>query len=396
MAVLRAADVLSIVNTINPPTTTGPFVRPPQPGTASPPDAADLFDAELDFARAQLEAVREQLTESQRLATIGTIAAVIAHEFNNLLTPMVSYSQFALQSAAGDRPDMDLIRKALRSSYTASTKAGRICNSMLGLARGEAGSFGPVPVQGLVDEVLNVLARDPVKDGIELLVRVEPNLTVWGDRIQLEQVLLNLLINARQAMLGRGGSLRVEAVAAFHDGAPGVHLEVADTGPGIPDRHLAKIFTPFFTTKGTAVSDEPRGTGLGLSICKEIVRAPPRPDRRAVGRRAGHDVRHPPAERAAARHGRGLVAAVVGDWRSAVAYQHSLQVDDVEPPVELVPGLADPADAGEAQPLVQLQLPACSPETRATTVWWPSAAARSSRSASTARPTPRRWWQWST
>src|SRR4051794_38024514 len=145
----------------------------------------------------QLDMLREQLTESQRLATIGTIAAVIAHEFNNLLTPIVSYSQFALSSAETDKPDMEIIKKALSKAFQASTKAGKICQSMLGLAKGQS-QFSQVPVQQLVDEVLLVLARDPRKDGLALRVQLQPDLTVTGDIVQLEQVLLNLLINARQ------------------------------------------------------------------------------------------------------------------------------------------------------------------------------------------------------
>ena len=235
---------------------------------ATPPSpAASVAADELADAHRQLDAVREQLTDSQRLAAIGTIAAVIAHEFNNLLTPMVSYSQFAMRTAEGADPDMALIRKALTKSYQASTKAGRICNSMLSLARGEATAFGPVGVQSLVDEVLNVLARDPQKDGIALRVQIEPGLSVHGDPVQLEQVLLNLLINARQAMLGKGGALTVKAVAVNGQ----VRVQVADTGPGIPPPLLGRIFDPFFTTK-TAAASAPRGTGLGLSICRDIVR----------------------------------------------------------------------------------------------------------------------------
>ena len=236
-----------------------------------PPSFATLersLDAELAAAQAQLDAVREQLTESQRLAAIGTIAAVIAHEFNNLLTPMVSYSQFAMATADAAEPDMPLIRKALAKSYQASTKAGRICNSMLSLARGEPTAFGPVPVQQVVDEVLNVLARDPQKDGIALRVQVEPGLSIHGDVVQLEQVLLNLLINARHALLGKGGSLSVRAASA---GGNTVRIQVADTGPGIPAKVLGRIFEPFFTTKRTAGRGEVRGSGLGLSICREIV-----------------------------------------------------------------------------------------------------------------------------
>lgn len=220
----------------------------------------------LNEMQQQLDSLRTQLTESQRLATIGTISAVIAHEFNNLLTPIVSYSQFALTSAQSDKPDMELIRKALNKSFSSADKAARICQSMLGLARGQS-TFGPVSVQKLVDETLLVMARDPKKDGIALRVQVEPDLCVEGDAVQLEQVLLNLLINARQAMLGRGGSLTIKA--ARHEQT--ARIQVIDTGPGISEKVLPKIFDPFFTTKGTTRKGEAKGTGLGLAICKEII-----------------------------------------------------------------------------------------------------------------------------
>jgi len=87
--------------------------------------------------------------------------------------------------------------------------------------------------------------------------------------VQLEQILLNLLINARQAMLGRGGSITIKAGDA--EGENAIRIQVIDTGPGIPEKLLPKIFDPFFTTKGTAKKGESKGTGLGLAICKEIV-----------------------------------------------------------------------------------------------------------------------------
>jgi signal transduction histidine kinase len=233
------------------------------PSTIPTPD--DLLQ-QLAETQRQLDAMHEQLTESQRLATIGTIAAVIAHEFNNLLTPIVSYSQFALSSAQGPEPDMELIRKALAKAFGSAQKAGKICTSMLSLARGES-SFGLVGVQKLVDEVLTVLARDPQKDGIALRVQVQGDLRVWGDAVQLEQVLLNLLINARQAMAGKSGSLTIKAAGDDQE----IRIQVIDSGPGIPPSLLPKIFQPFFTTKGTAQKDGNRGTGLGLAICKDII-----------------------------------------------------------------------------------------------------------------------------
>lgn len=232
------------------------------------PVAADDKALLRHFAAAQeqLDFLREQLTESQRLATIGTITAVIAHEFNNLLTPIASYSQIALRSAQSDEPDMELIQKALSKTFNSSTKAGKICASMLSLARGES-TFSNISVQELVDEVLLVLARDPQKDGIALRVQIQPGLCVQGDAVQLEQVLLNLLINARHAMLGKGGSLSVKAQQEENE----IRIQVSDSGPGIPPALLPKIFEPFFTTKDASRRGETKGTGLGLAICREIV-----------------------------------------------------------------------------------------------------------------------------
>lgn len=230
--------------------------------------AAEEITRQMAEAQKQLDSLKRQVLESQRLATIGTISAVIAHEFNNLLTPIVSYSQYALKSAESDKPDMALIAKALSKAFGAATKAGRICQSMLSLARGED-SFGPVAVQELIDQTLLVMARDPQKDAIALRVQVQPGTSVKGDAIQLEQVLLNLLINARQAMLGRGGSLTIKAAPI--ENSSEVKLQIIDTGCGIAEKNLAKIFDPFFTTKGTAKKGEAKGTGLGLAICKEII-----------------------------------------------------------------------------------------------------------------------------
>jgi signal transduction histidine kinase len=245
------------------------------PTTVTPEDLL----RQLEHAQQELDFLKRQLFETQRLATIGTITAVIAHEFNNLLTPLISYSQYALQTVEAGQPDTELIRKALTKTTAGATKAGRICTSMLGLARGES-HFGKVEVQQIVDEVLSVLARDPQKDGIALRVQVTPGLKVKGDAVQLEQVLLNLLINARQAMLAPGsqrgsGSITIRA-ARIDDpttapASPQARLQVIDTGPGIPEKILPRIFEPFFTTKGTARKGESRGTGLGLAICSQII-----------------------------------------------------------------------------------------------------------------------------
>lgn len=216
----------------------------------------------------QLDELRAQLVESQRLATIGTIAAIVAHEFNNLLTPIVGFSQHALKNLDSGAPDMELMRKVLQRSLHSAERASRICDSLLGLARGQS-VMGDVPVQKLIDDTLLALARDPRRDGIALRVQVQPDLAVRGDAVQLEQVLLNLLINARQAMLGRGGSITIKGARCEDTGE--VRIQVIDTGPGIPPGLLPRIFEPFFTTRSTARRGEPRGTGLGLAICRQII-----------------------------------------------------------------------------------------------------------------------------
>jgi len=166
----------------------------------------------LGETQRQLDELREQLTESQRLATIGTIAAVIAHEFNNLLTPIVSYSQFALQSAKGDAPDMELICKALSKAFASADKAGKICTAMLALARGES-SAEKVAVQSLVDETLMVLARDPQKDGIALRVQVPGELWAGYPRTPAGE----------------------DFPAVFHDQGNGPERRIARNGTGAGD-----------------------------------------------------------------------------------------------------------------------------------------------------------------
>ena len=185
---------------------------------------------------------------------------------------------------------------------------------MLALARGES-SFTKVSVQNLVDEVLLVLARDPRKDGLALRVQVQPNLSVNGDPVQLEQVLLNLLINARQAMLGKGGSLSIKALTE----AGQVKIQVIDTGPGIPDQLQAKIFEPFFTTKSTSRRGESKGTGLGLWISKGIIQKYEGTISFRSARRPGGNITCFTVFIPASLHSRNAQSSLVADLESSVS-----------------------------------------------------------------------------
>ncbi len=233
--------------------------------TAHPDDLASVEAMLAHFGQleAQLQQVREGLVHSHRLATLGTIASIIAHEYNNILTPVVSYAQLAL--AAPD--DAALMRKAVEKALAGAERAASISSSLLGFAR-EADEKHVAPLKQTIADAVNCLAREPKKDGITLTIDV-PDVLVAIPPLALEQVLVNLLLNAKQAMAGGGGTLRIHAT--LHAGM--VQLSVTDNGPGIPQALLPRLFEPFVTQRQPeALAASGKGTGLGLCICRDLVR----------------------------------------------------------------------------------------------------------------------------
>lgn len=216
---------------------------------------------------AQLQQVREGLTHSHRLATLGTIASVIAHEYNNILTPVVSYGQMALAN-----PDnTQMLKTAVEKALSGAERAARITSSLLGFAR-EADHEHAAMLRGTIQETLACMARDPKKDGIELTIDV-PDVQLAMTPLNLQQVLLNLILNAVQAMRGRAGKLRITGRV---EGTL-MHLQVADSGPGIPPAIMERLFEPFVTHRlrpsgGISDPGERKGTGLGLCICRDLLR----------------------------------------------------------------------------------------------------------------------------
>lgn len=223
---------------------------------------------ELELLRAKAEAAEQlnaqtrALAHRQRLESIGTLTSGIAHEFNNLLTPIMGYSILILEKLPPE--DTESYDNALEI-YNAAQKAKKIIARLSNLSRKEAPSaFRPVRLEALVEQVLEVSA--PVRPrGVE----VETGLSdrgrpVLGDETQLFQLTFNLVLNSFEALAAKGGTVRVTTSAG-----PGqVTLRVADNGPGIPDGVKDKIFDPFFTTKGSG-----KGIGLGLAIVQQIVEA---------------------------------------------------------------------------------------------------------------------------
>lgn len=214
-----------------------------------------------------------QILRTQRLESIGVLAGGIAHDFNNLLTPML----MAVKLLREDRPADE--RAGLLTTLQAGAERGaELVRKLLSFAGGVGGERGPVSVPAIVHEVRAIMAHTFPK-GIRQTIRLPADLRpALADATQLSQVLLNLCVNARDAM-GDGGTLTVGAEnvsvdareAARHpDASTGeyVRLEVADTGTGIHPDILDRIFDPFFTTKKAG-----HGTGLGLSTALGIVRS---------------------------------------------------------------------------------------------------------------------------
>ena len=206
-------------------------------------------------ARVQLE---EQLQISEKMASLGLLAAGVAHEVNTPLTGISSYTQMLLQGAAPDDPSTKVLEKIEKQTF----RAAKIVNGLLNLARPAQVDSGPVDVNAVVNDVLSLLEHQLRTGSIQVrkeLAAVSP--IVQGIEYKLQQVFLNLFLNARDAMPS-GGWLTVVTRA----GAGEAVVEVADTGSGIPADHLSRIYDPFFTTK-----DIGKGTGLGLSITYGIV-----------------------------------------------------------------------------------------------------------------------------
>lgn len=216
--------------------------------------------------RQQNDALKSQMTQLQALANIGTATYMVAHEINNLLTPLANFAALALSNPE----DKLLSEKAHRKAVQNCERASDIMESMLAVANGETQEKKNTRLVVLVEDIFRCLCRDFSKDGITVDIQIPEDLSVWSVPVQIQQVLMNLILNAREAMLPRGGVLTIKA----EDTADLVQIELTDTGCGIEPADLEKIFEPFFTTKVDNKSSSQRlGSGLGLVFVKKIIDA---------------------------------------------------------------------------------------------------------------------------
>jgi signal transduction histidine kinase len=202
--------------------------------------------------------LEEQLQISEKMASLGLLAAGVAHEVNTPLTGISSYTQMLLQGAEPDDPRTQVLEKIERQTF----RAAKIVNGLLNLARPAQVDSGPVDLNGVINDVLSLLEHQFRTGSIQVRKELAPvSPTVQGIEYKLQQVFLNLFLNARDAM-PKGGWLSI----VTRGGTGEATIAIGDTGSGIPADHLSRIYDPFFTTK-----DIGKGTGLGLSITYGIV-----------------------------------------------------------------------------------------------------------------------------
>lgn len=221
---------------------------------------------QLEDSEKKIKDLENQLIFAQKLATMGTMSCLVAHEFNNLLMPIVNYCELALKHP----DDQKLVKKTLEKTVKQGLQAGGIIESILGMTRAESMEFCQINLLAVVHESFKCLARDFSKDGINVIIDIPDNIQVYAIHSQLQQVLLNLIINARQAMLeAKRGTLAISAKELPEENM--VEISVADTGTGIAPENIDRIFEAFFTTKRDNKKPDQQGTGLGLMICKQII-----------------------------------------------------------------------------------------------------------------------------
>ena len=223
-----------------------------------------MSDNEYSIER-KLERLEQELRHARRMAALGELVSTTTHEFNNILTTVINYAKLGLRHKDDASRD-----KALTKILAAAERAGKITNGVLGFARNRGSERSPTDLAELVRQSLVLVDREMQNYRVQIELQFEPAPPAFVCGNEIQQVLLNLLTNARQAM-PRGGRVLIRIA---HDADAGtVELSVRDFGGGIPPAVLPRIFDRYFTTKQGPDSSGKGGTGVGLATCREIVEA---------------------------------------------------------------------------------------------------------------------------
>lgn len=198
------------------------------------------------------------------MAALGELTSTATHEFNNVLMTILNYAQLGLRNRDDASRD-----KALTKIHDAAKRAALITNTILAQARNRGDSMSPTDLSSLIESSLVLLGRELQKHRISVELELGDTPKIHASGNQLQRVMMNLIINARQAM-PEGGTLLIRTTATSDEF---VELTVRDTGTGIPPESLPKIFDSFYTTKDGPDATGKGGTGLGLAACKDIIDA---------------------------------------------------------------------------------------------------------------------------
>lgn len=230
---------------------------------------ADQISIAIERKKAEEDTrrLRDELAHVMRIATMGELAASLAHELNQPLTAILSNAQAAQRFLLSDSPDMEEVCEALKDIIEDDQRAGEVIRGLRALLEKEERKQSLVNMNKIIEETITLLHGELLQKGSSITFYPAPGLpTLMGDRVQLQQVVMNLVMNAFEAMKdNKPGTKKITIVTAVED--PGkIKVSITDSGTGIKPENKDLIFTPFFTTK-------PRGMGMGLSINRSIIEA---------------------------------------------------------------------------------------------------------------------------
>jgi len=230
-----------------------------------------LEKLELQLAReqseAELQTLRGELAHVQRVSTLGQLSTALAHELNQPLGAILSNADAAEMLLDAEPPALDKVREILADIRKDDERAGEVIRRMRALLRKRELAMQRLDVNESVQSVLELVKADATLRGTAIRPELAPGpLPTRGDRVHLQQVLLNLIINGMEATVSLPSPERCLSVRTGQNAAGEIEVAVSDNGPGIPPDQLSRLFEPFFTTK-------PQGMGMGIAIARTIIQA---------------------------------------------------------------------------------------------------------------------------
>lgn len=218
----------------------------------------------VEQLEAMVVALEEQLLQTQKLSSVGSLASSITHEFNNILTTVINYAKMGVRHK--DEATRD---KAFDRILSAGQRATKITTGMLAYARNTSDRQEPCELNRLLGDVMVLVQKDLQMHRIGIDENIQPGVWANVNSSQIQQILINLIVNARQAMT-EGGRLKLSICDNASEGW--AEISIGDTGCGIPRDKLQKIFDAFYTTKKADARGQ-GGSGIGLSLCRKIIEA---------------------------------------------------------------------------------------------------------------------------